>query len=109
MDIKTFTGTAIMNFFIAFGVLFGGCVVGGIGAWTINRPPMVEMNQLVDHIKIWAIVTAIGGTFDTIGKLEQGFLGGAPADVAKHILLIICAMMGAHCAGVLIHWLTQES
>ena len=109
MDLETFAKTATMNFFIAFGVLIGGCIVGGMGAYLISKPPLFAMNELVGRIKIWAIVTAIGGTFDTIGDLEKGFLEGAPSEVVKHLLLIASAMIGAHTATIVIHWLTQES
>ncbi|WP_027724090.1 YtrH family sporulation protein [Tuberibacillus calidus] len=109
MDMETFAKTATMNFFIAFGVLIGGCIVGGIGAFLISKPPLFAMNELVDKLKIWAIVSAIGGTFDAINDLEKGFLEGTPSEVIKHLLLIASAMVGAHTASIIIHWLTQES
>jgi hypothetical protein len=109
VDLETFAKTATMNFFIAFGVLIGGCIVGGIGAFLISKPPLFVMNDLVGRLKIWAIVSAIGGTFDAIGDLEKGFLEGTPGEVVKHLLLIASAMVGAHTATIIIHWLTQES
>ncbi|MFC4618262.1 YtrH family sporulation protein [Camelliibacillus cellulosilyticus] len=109
MDLQKFLTMAIMNFFIAFGVLIGGCLVGGIGAFLASKPPLSELNELVDKLKIWAIVSAIGGTFDTLGELEKGFLEGMPSEVVKHLLLIVAAMTGAHTAAVIIHWLTQEA
>ena len=79
------------------------------GLKPVHRRILFAMNELVGRIKIWAIVTAIGGTFDTIGDLEKGFLEGAPSEVVKHLLLIASAMIGAHTATIVIHWLTQES
>ncbi|TCP32083.1 sporulation protein YtrH [Scopulibacillus darangshiensis] len=109
MDFRMFASTAIMNFFIAFGVIIGGCFIGGIGAFLVSRPPLSEMNNLADSMKIWAVVTAIGGTFDVIDRLEKGFLDGTPIEVVKHLLLIVSAMSGAHTAAMIIHWFTQES
>ncbi|MTT31660.1 sporulation protein [Terrilactibacillus sp. BCM23-1] len=108
MDFRMFATTAIMNFFIAFGVIIGGCIIGGIGAFFVSSPAFSEMNRLASNMKIWAVVTAIGGTFDTIENLEKGFLDGSPIEVVKHLLLIASAMTGAHTASIIIHWITQE-
>lgn len=108
MDFRTFASTAIMNFFIAFGVILGGCLIGGIGAFLVSKPPMSAMNNLTVSLKIWAVVAAIGGTFDTITNIEKGFLDGTPAEVVKHLLLIVSAMTGAHTGTMIIHWFTQE-
>ncbi|MCI1856795.1 MAG: YtrH family sporulation protein [Sporolactobacillus sp.] len=96
-----------MNFSIAFGVIIGGCIVGGIGAYFAGQPVFSEMNRLAATMRIWAVVTAIGGTFDTIENLERGVLSGSLSEVGRQILLIICAMAGAHSAGLIIRWLTQ--
>jgi len=109
MDFRTFTTNAIMNFLIALGVLLGGCLLSGVGAIFSSKPPLFTMNDYAERLKIWAIVAAIGGTFDTIDELEKGFLGGTPGEVVKHLLLIASAMTGAHTASSIIHWLTQES
>ncbi|MFC7393666.1 YtrH family sporulation protein [Scopulibacillus cellulosilyticus] len=108
MDFRTFATMAIMNFCIAFGVLMGGCFIGGIGAFLVSRPPLSEMNNLATNMKIWAVVTAIGGTFDAIEHLEKGFLDGTPSEVVKHLLLIASAMTGAHTATMIVHWFTQQ-
>lgn len=109
MDFRMFASTAIMNFFIAFGVLIGGCFIGGLGAFLVSRAPLSEMTSLADNMKIWAVVTAIGGTFDTLNRLEKGFLDGTPIEVIKHLLLIVSAMTGAHTAAMIVQWFTQES
>lgn len=108
MDKIEFAETAIINFFIAFGVMLGGCLIGGIGAFLTSKPPLTEMLELASRLKIWAIVSAIGGTFDAIQNLESGFLDGTPLEVIKHVLLIICAMAGAHTGTLIIHWFAAE-
>ena len=109
MDFRTFASGAVMNFLIALGVLIGGCILSGIGAIFVSKPPLFTMSECAERLKIWAIVAAIGGTFDTIDDLEKNFLGGAPVEVVKQLLLIGSAMTGAHTASILIHWITQES
>jgi hypothetical protein len=109
MDLKEFSMRAIMNFFIAFGVLIGGTMVGGIGAYLVNKPPLYSMVDLAARLKIWAVVSAMGGSVDALENLERGFLGGTPTEVVKQLLLIIAAMTGAHTASVILHWLTQEN
>lgn len=109
MDFRNFTSMAIMNFFVAFGVIIGGCLIGGIGAFLVSKPPLTTINNLTVSLKIWAVVAAIGGTFDTITNIEKGFLDGTPSEVVKHLLLIVSAMTGAHTGTMIVHWFTQES
>ncbi|WP_085523113.1 YtrH family sporulation protein [Tuberibacillus sp. Marseille-P3662] len=108
MDFRQFAELAIAYFFIALGVMIGGCLIGTIAFFMTSQPPLTEMSKLAGKLKIWAIVAAIGGTFDTIRELEQGFLDGTPLEVVKHILLITCAMSGAHTGMIIIQWFTQE-
>jgi hypothetical protein len=105
---RAFFETAVMNYCIAFGVIIGGCIIGGIGAFLVSHPPFSEMDRLASSMRIWAVVTAIGGTFDTIENLERGFLNGSPFEVLKHLLLIASAMIGAHSATIIVHWLTRS-
>jgi hypothetical protein len=109
MDLKEFSTRAIMHFFIAFGVLIGGTMIGGIGAFLVNKPPLSIMIELAARLKVWAVVSAMGGSMDALENLERGFLGGTPTEVVKQLLLIVAAMTGAHTAGVILHWLTQEN
>ncbi|HET7578377.1 MAG TPA: YtrH family sporulation protein [Bacillales bacterium] len=105
---KEFLQSVIFDFFVAFGVIVGGAVIGGIGAFFVGKPPLSAMFTLAGNLKIWAIVAAIGGTFDTITNLEKGFLAGSPDEILKQVIVIISAMTGAHTGYILIHWLTQE-
>lgn len=95
------------SFFIALGVLLGGSLIGGISAFFTNQPPMTTVLRLSDSLRIWAIVAAIGGTFDTVYSFERGLLNGETRDIVKQILWILSALGGAHTGSVLISWLTQ--
>ncbi|WEG13897.1 YtrH family sporulation protein [Pullulanibacillus sp. KACC 23026] len=109
MDLKSFFTQAIMYYFIAFGVLIGGSLVGGIAAYLVNRPPLIEITGLAIRLKVWAVVSAMGGSMDALENLERGFLGGTPTEVVKQLLLIVAAMTGAHTATFIVHWITQET
>ncbi|MDX8359306.1 MULTISPECIES: YtrH family sporulation protein [Bacillaceae] len=109
MELKeAFIPMFIKSYFIAFGVLLGGALIGGLGAFISGQPPLTEMFRLSNRLKIWALVAAIGGTFDAIYSFERGIFSGETRDVFKQILLIVSAMGGAQTGTEIIHWFTQE-
>ena len=105
---RDFLATLIIDFFVAFGVIIGGAIIGGIGAFLIGNPPLKMMHDLAGSLKIWALVAAIGGTFDAITSLERGLFSGAHDDIFKTALMIFAALCGAHTGTTLIQWITQE-
>lgn len=105
---EKFIVTLIIAFFVAIGVVVGGSLIGSIGAFLTNEPPLKTMAQLANSLKIWALVAAIGGTFDMITSLERGLFYGTPTEVVKQILLVMSAMSGAYTGSQIIHWFTQE-
>ncbi|WP_019242897.1 MULTISPECIES: YtrH family sporulation protein [Bacillus] len=104
---EAFFPVFINSFFIALGVILGGSLIGGLSAFFTNQPPITIVNQLSESIRIWAIIAAIGGTFDTVYSLERGILNGETADIIKQILWILSAFAGARTGSVIISWLTQ--
>ncbi|HLR68450.1 YtrH family sporulation protein [Virgibacillus alimentarius] len=105
---ERFFVTFIHCFFIAFGVIMGGAVIGSIGSFVTGEAPLTAMNRIARGLRIWAIVAAIGGTFDAIANFERGLLDGSTIDLIKQILFIISAMGGVKAAIVLLNWLIQE-
>ncbi|WP_096202701.1 YtrH family sporulation protein [Bacillus sp. FJAT-45350] len=105
---RDFLATLIMDFFVAFGVIIGGAVIGGIGAFLIGNPPLKTMYDLAGSLKIWALVAAIGGTFDAITSLERGLFYGTHDDIFKTLFMIFAALCGAHSGTTIVQWLTQE-
>src|SRR5690625_7465589 len=81
-------------FFIAFGVIFGGALIGSIGSFLTGDAPLASISRIAKGLRIWAIVAAIGGTFDAIATFERGLLEGTTLDLFKQILLILSAMGG---------------
>ena len=105
---KDFLATLVIDYFVAFGVIIGGSIIGGIGAYLIGKPPLSIMYDLASSLKIWALVAAIGGTFDAISSLERGIFEGTHADIFKTVMMIFFALCGAHTGTLLIQWITQE-
>lgn len=108
VPLKEFLQSVVFDFFVAFGVIIGGAIIGGIGAYLVSKPPLYEMWTIARKLKIWAVVAAIGGTFDTITNFEKGILFGSPDEIVKQIIVIISAMTGANTGMILIQWLTQQ-
>lgn len=104
---ERFVASFIHCYFIAFGVLIGGAIIGSIGSFATGDAPLTAMGQIAKRLRIWAIVAAIGGTFDAIANFEKG-LDGQAIDVFKQILLILSAMGGVKTAIILISWFIQE-
>ncbi|HZG70517.1 MAG TPA: YtrH family sporulation protein [Chondromyces sp.] len=95
-------------FFIALGVMLGGTLIGGLASFITGKPPLTEMAMISSNLRIWAIIAAIGGTFDTLYSFERGFLQGETKDLVKQFLWILSAMGGAQTAALIIQWLTEE-
>ncbi|WP_026906445.1 YtrH family sporulation protein [Paucisalibacillus globulus] len=105
---ERFFAQFIHCFFIAFGVIIGGSLIGSIGAFATGDAPLTEVLRIGKKLGIWAIVAAIGGTFDAIEKFQDGFLEGTSIEILKQGLLILSAMGGAKTAMIILEWLVQE-
>ncbi|PAQ16604.1 sporulation protein [Bacillaceae bacterium SAOS 7] len=104
----TFFQELLKCYFIAFGVLLGGSLIGGTASFVTGKPLFTGIAQISKSLHIWAIVAAIGGTFDTLSNFERGFQEGETKEVFKQFLLILSAMGGTHTASLIIAWLTGE-
>ncbi|OEG00072.1 sporulation protein [Vulcanibacillus modesticaldus] len=100
-----FIKNVIMYYFIAFGVLLGGSLFGGLGAFLTNQPPIFTMLDYADRLKIWALVVALGGTFDAIKVFEISIIDGNISSLIKQIIYILMALVGALTAEIVLHWL----
>ncbi|ENH96950.1 sporulation protein [Gracilibacillus halophilus YIM-C55.5] len=105
---ERFIPTLLQCYFIAFGVMMGGSIIGSIGAYAAGEPPFTHMNRIAKSLRIWAIVAAIGGTFDAISNFERSIFEGSTIDMVKQIFLIVTAMAGAQTSLLIIEWLIQE-
>lgn len=98
---------AIIDFFTAFGVVFGGTILAGIGAILLTMSPAHVMLQTAGQLKIWAIVAAIGGSIDPLRLIESNLIEGHMTPVAQQLLFIACAFLGAHLSTELIRFLCK--
>lgn len=105
---ERFFVTFIHCFFIGFGVIIGGSIIGSIGSFATGDAPLTAIGRIAKGLQIWAIVAAIGGTFDAIENFKRGILGGSTLDLIKQILIILSAMGGVKLATVLLEWIIKE-
>lgn len=108
MNEAGFFPSFIESYFIALGVLLGGSLIGGLAAFLTGQPLLTTVSRLSSLLRIWAIVAAIGGTFDAVYTFERGIFNGETKDIVKQLLLIVSALGGAQTGDLIIKWLTQE-
>lgn len=96
----------ILTFFVAYGIVVGGATVGGIGAFLVEKAPLITMQELSDQLKIWGLVGALGGTFDSFLQIEKILMGNF-SPVVKQLIMIVSAFFGAHMGTISVHWLVS--
>jgi hypothetical protein len=96
----------VLTFFVAFGIVLGGSLSGGLGSFLTEKPPLLSMEQLADQLKIWGIVGALGGTFDSFLQIEKILVGNF-SPVIKQMVMIVVAFWGAHIGTICVQWLVQ--
>ena len=82
-------------FFIALGVVLGGSFIGSIGGILIHQSPLKIMLDIADNLKLYAILSAIGGTFANLRLLEGVFFQRNLMIIIQQILVLISAFFGA--------------
>lgn len=107
MDIamREFITKLFTDFSIAFGVVLGASILGGMAAVMTMQPPTFTMKTIAENIKIWAVVAAIGGTIDPFRFIETNFLISQYSPVIQQILYIISAFVGAHMGTKLVQFI----
>lgn len=97
----------ISIFFVSFGIVLGGSLMAGLGAVLTKQSPIVIMKGVALDIKFWAILSAIGGTIDTLRGFEVGFIGGHLSVAVRQIFYIISAFAGATIASYILLFLFE--
>lgn len=95
----------ISIFFVSFGIVFGGSLMSGIGAVLTKQSPILIMKSVALDIKFWAILSAVGGSIDTLRGFETGFIGGHLSIAVRQIFYIISAFAGATIASYILLFL----
>ena len=91
----SFISNIIYSFYI-FWCSSWGLYFAGIGAVINNDPPLKTMYDLAASVKIWAVATALGGTFSSLELLEGGLFRGEVKLAIKQVLYILSALLGAN-------------
>ncbi len=95
-------------FLIAFGIVLGGALLAGVGSVLMWTPPKEKMMQVAEHLKIWALVAAVGGTIDPIRVIESNMLGGYLSPAMQQIGYIMFGFLGAHIGTELVQWMCRS-
>jgi hypothetical protein len=103
-----FISKMALDFFIAFGIVLGGSLLGGISAVIFLEPPSIIMERIAGNIKIWAMVAAVGGTIDPLRFIETNVLEGYLSPAVKQILYFISAFIGAHIGFLLVQLICKD-
>ncbi|MDF2724885.1 MAG: sporulation protein [Paenibacillus sp.] len=106
---KEFMSNLAIDFFVAFGIVLGACLLAGIGSVMTLQAPAYKMLDIAGRIKIWAMVAAVGGTIDPIRVIESNMLEGHLSPAFKQIMFFVSAFAGAHMGTVLVKWICQGS
>ena len=93
---KGFLGNLVYSFMVSFGVIIGASVFSGIAAILLNHPPLKVMLDISNSIKIWAVATALGGTFSSFELFEEGIFKREFGSLCKQIVYILAALIGAN-------------
>lgn len=67
---------------------------------------MYKMENLAEQLKIWGLVGALGGTFDSFMKIERVFQADL-SPVFEQLVYILSAFAGAHYGSEMILWLVR--
>ncbi|WCN37245.1 YtrH family sporulation protein [Aneurinibacillus uraniidurans] len=97
----------VMHFFVAYGIVLGGSIMAGIAAVLTRQPPFQEMADYALKLKIWGLVGALDGTFDSFLQIEKVFAAGSMSPIIRQIIFILSAFMGADTCTRMVRWLVH--
>jgi hypothetical protein len=98
----------VIDFFVSMGMVIGGALLGGIAAAATHHPPMKMMVNLADQLKIWALVSALGGTMDTLRVIEAGVLDLKLGPMLKQFSYLSAAFVGCQVGFLIIRWFAES-
>lgn len=83
-------------FFVAAGVVLGGAFIGGIAALFTRESPFKLMWDISQRLKLYAVISSIGGTFTNLRILEGGVFQGEFSVVLQQILVLLSGFLGSY-------------
>lgn len=98
-------GKLLSNFLVALGVTLGGTLSGAAASLLVGGHPMDRLRFLADEMRLWGILVAVSGSFEPLRGIEQGLFAGQGRVMARQILFLLVAMVGAHVGYLLLQHL----
>lgn len=93
-------------FFTAIGVIIGGTLIGGLAAIFTKDSPLKMMQDISERLKIYAIVSSIGGTFNNLRLLEGSIFQGNLSVIFQQMAILMAGLIGANVGVWIIRTLT---
>lgn len=89
-------GKLLSNFLIALGVTLGGSLSGAAASLLVGGHPMDRLRFLADEMRLWGILVAVSGSFEPLRGIEQGLFAGQGRVMARQVIAVLVAMVGAN-------------
>ncbi len=99
---QEYLGELLHALFIALGVVVGGSMVGSLATLLVGDPTASAMVAMASRLKVWAVATALGGTFETFQSIDSGLFKGDFLVLARQLLFLFAAYTGAHLGYMLV-------
>lgn len=99
----------IAVFFTATGVVLGGAFIGGLAALFTRESPLKMMWDISQRLKLYAVISSIGGTFANLRILEGGVFQGEFSIVFQQIIVLVSGFLGSYLGVWIIKILTGSN
>lgn len=86
----------IAVFFTAAGVVLGGAFIGGISALFTRESPLKTMWDISQRLRLYAVISSIGGTFTNLRILEGGVFQGEMSVIMQQIFVLCAGFLGSY-------------
>lgn len=83
-------------FFVAAGVVLGGAFIGGIAALYTRESPFKLMWEISQRLRLYAVISSIGGTFANLRILEGGVFQGEFSIVLQQVFVLFSGFLGSY-------------
>lgn len=90
------TNRLVTVFFVAAGVVLGGSFIGGIAALYTKESPFKVMWDISQRLKLYAVISSIGGTFTNLRILEGGVFQGEFSIILQQVLVLLSGFLGSY-------------
>lgn len=86
----------ITVFFVALGVVIGGTLIGGVAAIYTRESPLKLMSDISQRIKVYAVVSSIGGALRNLRMMEGSVFQGEILLLFQQVIVIVIGFIGAN-------------